>query len=350
LKLAEFDYELPAELIAQRPLPARDASRLLHLEPDGSTHHLGFEDLSGILQPDDLLVLNDTKVFPARLVGARATGGAVELLLLEKLDDGSWRVLGKPARKLRPASVLTFGGGLLEAEVVEQSPLRVRFAHAGEWDDIVDSLGKTPLPPYIEPMDDESQARLRYQTVYARARGSVAAPTAGLHFTEAVLDALSRRGVRVANLTLHVGHATFAPVRSETISEHSMGIERFEVPPATVEAIRQSRRVVAVGTTTVRALESAARLDFAAGWHESDLFITPGFEFRVVGGLVTNFHLPKSTLLMLVSALGGVDAVRAAYREAVKQKYRFYSFGDAMLVYPGRHGAPNPPALSNLPV
>ncbi len=339
MKLAEFDYELPAELIAQKPLSARDASRLLHLEPDGSMHHLGFDALSKLLQPDDLLILNDTKVFPARLVGARSTGGSVELLLLEKLEDDTWSVLGKPARKLRPGTELTFGDGRLGAEVVTRAPLSVRFHHEGEWDDIVDSLGRTPLPPYIEPMSDEAEARLRYQTVYARDRGSVAAPTAGLHFTEAMFTALESRRIRVAKITLHVGHATFAPVRSDEISEHRMGIERFEVPPATVEAMRQSRSVIAVGTTTVRALESAARLDFAPGWHESDLFITPGFEFRVVGGLVTNFHLPKSTLLMLVSALGGVDQVRAAYLEAVEQEYRFYSFGDAMLIYPARHGA-----------
>lgn len=339
LKLAEFDYELPAELIAQKPLSSRDASRLLHLDPDGSIHHLGFDALARVLQPNDLLVLNDTKVFPARLVGNRETGGAVELLLLEPLDDDRWHVLGKPARKLRPGSVVTFGEGRLVAEVLELQPLTVRFAYEGAWNDLIDRLGRTPLPPYIEPMDDESEARRRYQTVYARERGSVAAPTAGLHFTDAVFGALEGRGVRVAKITLHVGHATFAPVRAELISDHRMGVERFEVPPVTVDAIRQSRRVIAVGTTTVRALESAARLDFAPGWHESDLFITPGFEFRLVGGLVTNFHLPKSTLLMLVSALGGLGAVRAAYLEAVKQRYRFYSFGDAMLLYPARHGA-----------
>lgn len=339
MKLSEFDYELPEELVAQEPLPNREASRLLHLEPDGSIHHRRFEAVVDLLQPGDVLVLNDTRVFPARLVGVRETGGSVELLLLEKRDDETWHVLGKPARKLRRGSVLTFGEGQLEAHVVGETPLTVRFDFEGDWDELLDRLGRTPLPPYIRPMADEVRARERYQTVYARHRGSVAAPTAGLHFTDTVLDRLNRRGVRIAKLTLHVGYATFAPVRYEDLSEHRMGIERFELPRETVDAIRQSRSVVAVGTTTVRALESAARVDFAPGWHETDLFITPGFEFRVVGGLVTNFHLPRSTLLMLVSALGGVDEVRAAYREAVRERYRFYSFGDAMLLYPARYGA-----------
>ena len=332
MKLSEFDYELPGELIAQEPLSVRDQSRLLHLGLDGAVHHRRFDALPDLLEPGDLLVLNDTKVFPARLLGNRATGGAVELLLLEDLGDDTWRVLGKPARKLRLGAELTFSEGKLKGEVVDQKTLSVRFDYDGDWDEVVDTLGRTPLPPYIRPTEDELETRERYQTVYAKTRGSIAAPTAGLHFTDAIFDALRRRGVGVATITLHVGYATFEPVRTEDVSEHRMGIERFEVPRETVERIRSSRRVFAVGTTTVRALESAARIDFAPGWHASELFITPGFEFCVVGGLVTNFHLPKTTLLMLVAALGGVENVRAAYREAVEQKYRFYSFGDAMLI------------------
>ena len=336
MKLSAFDYELPGELIAQEPLSVRDQSRLLCIGKGGglagATHHRCFDALPDLLEPGDLLVLNDTKVFPARLLGNRATGGAVELLLLENLDDDTWRVLGKPTKKLRVGAELTFGEGKLKGEVVDQKTLSVRFDYDGDWDEVVDTLGRTPLPPYIRPTDDELETRERYQTVYAATRGSIAAPTAGLHFTDAVFDALKRRGVGVATITLHVGYATFEPVRTEEVSEHRMGIERFEVPRETLERIRSSRTVVAVGTTTVRALESAARLDFAPGWHASDLFIIPGFDFRVVGGLVTNFHLPKSTLLMLVSALGGVENVRAAYREAVEQKYRFYGYGDAMLI------------------
>ena len=336
MKLSAFDYELPGELIAQEPLSVRDQSRLLCIGKGGglarAIHHRRFDALPDLLEPGDLLVLNDTKVFPARLLGNRATGGAVELLLLENLDDDTWRVLGKPTKKLRVGAELTFGEGKLKGEVVDQKTLSVRFDYDGDWDEVVDTLGRTPLPPYIRPTDDELETRERYQTVYATTRGSIAAPTAGLHFTDALFDALKRCGVGVATITLHVGYATFEPVRTEEVSEHRMGIERFEVPRETLERIRSSRTVVAVGTTTVRALESAARLDFAPGWHASDLFIIPGFDFRVVGSLVTNFHLPKSTLLMLVSALGGVENVRAAYREAVEQKYRFYSYGDAMLI------------------
>jgi S-adenosylmethionine:tRNA ribosyltransferase-isomerase len=334
LKLSQFDYELSQELIAQEPLRARDQSRLLHLGPGGTIAHRRFDALPELLEPGDLLVVNETKVFPARLLGTRPTGGAVELLLLENLGDDTWTVLGKPAKKLRVGTRLSFGDGALEGEVIDRERLTVRFDYAGDWDTVVDALGRTPLPPYIRPRDDEHTTRERYQTVYAKTRGSIAAPTAGLHFTDAIFDALAGRGVDIATITLHVGYATFEPVRTDDVSHHRMGVEHFEVPSETVERIRSSQRVVAVGTTTVRALESAAERDFAPGWHASELFITPGFEFRVVGGLVTNFHLPKSTLLMLVCALGGTDNVLAAYREAVERKYRFYSFGDAMLVYP----------------
>ena len=334
MKLSEFDYEL----IAQEPLPERDGSRLLHMLPEGSLEHLRFDALPNLLEPGDVLVVNDTKVFPARLTGARASGGSVELLLLEDFGEARWRVLAKPARKLRVGAQLNFGEGRLVAEVVdtEPDPLVVRFEHDGAFADVVDALGTTPLPPYIRSSESERATRGRYQTVYATDRGSIAAPTAGLHFTEDILKRLVERDINVARLTLHVGYATFEPIRTDIVEEHAMGVERFHVPRETAELVRSGRTIVAVGTTTVRALESAARIDFSPGWHETDLFITPGFEFRVVGGLVTNFHLPKSSLLLLVSALGGTDRVRAAYREAVKERYRFYSYGDCMLLPPAR--------------
>lgn len=333
MNLSEFDFELPEKLIAQQPLTLRDQSRLLHLAPSGAIAHRRFVDIAELVQPGDVVVVNETKVFPARLIGHRESGGAVELLLVDELGDDRWRVLGKPAKKLRAGTRLSFGEGALTGEVLDRETLTVRFSYDGDWDAVVDTLGRTPLPPYIHSEAGEAATRARYQTVYAKARGSIAAPTAGLHFTEDVFEALKARGIDVATVTLHVGYATFAPVRTDDIDEHRMGVEQFEVPPITAERVRAGGRVVAVGTTTVRALESAALLDFAPGWHSSELFIRPGFEFRVVDALVTNFHLPRSTLLMLVSALGGVEHVRAAYREAVEQSYRFYSYGDAMLLY-----------------
>jgi S-adenosylmethionine:tRNA ribosyltransferase-isomerase len=343
-RLSDFEYELPQELIAQAPAAERDRSRLLHLSPDGSVRHHTFRDLPGLLQPGDLLVLNDTRVFPARLEGVRAGGGRSELLLLERLDSDRWRVLGRPARKLRKGARLSFGGGRLEAEVleVEEDGKRiVGFRFEGDWDALLEELGTTPLPPYIAYIasyEEERTTRLRYQTIYARPSGSIAAPTAGLHFTEAMFEALRNRGVDVAFVTLHVGHATFQPIRVEEIEAHRMGVERYLVPEETKEKIRATRAagrlVVAVGTTSVRALESAALASFPPGWQETELFITPGFEFRVVSGLLTNFHLPKSSLLILVSALAGRERLLEAYRVAVKERYRFYSFGDAMLLYP----------------
>ena len=339
MKLDEFDFELPVELIAQEPLANRAASRLLHLPPGEGVEHTGFDRLPELLEPGDILVVNDTKVFPGRLVGTRASGGRVELLLLSDLGAGRWRVLAKPARKLREGSELSFGGDRLHARVVRTEPVEVQFdlGESGEsMEAVLDDLGTTPLPPYIDPAADETQTRERYQTVYARERGSIAAPTAGLHFTDTMMDRLAARGVTIAPLTLHVGYATFEPIRSERVEDHEMGIERFYVPSSTAELVQSGRPVVAVGTTSVRALESAARLDFAPGWHETALFITPGFDFEVVRALLTNFHLPKSSLLLLVSALGGVERLRAAYREAVQERYRFYSYGDSMLLSPAR--------------
>ncbi len=338
-RLSDFDYDLPQDLIAQTPAAERDLSRLLNLHPDGTRSHHIFRNLPGLLEPGDLLVLNDTRVFPARLEGTRAGGGRCELLLLDRLDSTRWRVLAKPARRVRAGARLSFGGGKLEAEVdslEEEGKRIVAFRFEGDWDALLEELGTTPLPPYITSADEEAATRRRYQTVYAHPTGSVAAPTAGLHFTEAMFEALRDRGVEVAFLTLHVGHATFQPIREEEIERHRMGVERYLVPEETKEKIRRAKRVLAVGTTTVRALESAALAGFPSGFQETDLFITPGFEFRVVQGLLTNFHLPKSSLLILVSAFAGRERVLDAYREAVKERYRFYSFGDAMLVFPAR--------------
>jgi S-adenosylmethionine:tRNA ribosyltransferase-isomerase len=334
-RLSDFDYELPRELIAQTPAAERDLSRLLHLRSDGALGHHVFRDLPELLEPEDLLVLNDTRVFPARLEGVRAGGGRCELLLLERLGSRRWRVLAKPARKFRAGDHLSFGKGRLQAEVLsvdDEGKRTVEFRFEGDWDALLEELGITPLPPYIESTEDEIVARQRYQTVYARPRGSIAAPTAGLHFTEAMFEALGKRGLEIAFLTLHVGYATFQPIREEEIEAHRMGVERYLVPKQTREKIRAGRRIVAVGTTTVRALESAALAGFPSGWQETDLFITPGFEFRAVSLLLTNFHLPRSSLLILVSAFGGRERVLEAYREAVRKRYRFYSFGDAMLV------------------
>ncbi len=336
-RLSDFDYELPAELIAQTPVFERDLSRLLHVGPDGTLRHHVFRDLPALLEPGDLLVLNDTRVFPARLEGVRDGGGRSELLLLERLDSDRWRVLAKPARKIRAGDRLSFADGRLEAEVLsveEEGKRVVQFRFKGDWDALLEELGTTPLPPYIGSAGGERTTRLRYQTIYARPSGSIAAPTAGLHFTERMFEALRDRGVDLAFVTLHVGHATFQPIREEEIETHRMGLERYIVSEETREKIRTGRRVIAVGTTTVRALESAALAGFRPGWQETDLFISPGFEFGVVSGLLTNFHLPRSSLLILVSAFGGRERVLEAYREAVKERYRFYSFGDAMLLYP----------------
>ena len=345
-RLSEFVYELPPELIAQEPLAARDGSRLLHLSPDGHIEHRAFRELPEILSPGDLLILNDTKVFPARLLGCRESGGAAELFLLEPVGQVEWRVLAKPAKKLETGARVVFGDGRLEASVIaqEQDGRRiVRFDFEGVFDELLDVLGTTPLPPYIAARVDEEATRERYQTVYARHRGSVAAPTAGMHFTDEVLERLAASGVGTCSVTLHVGYATFEPIRAERIKEQRMGVERFEVPREIVERIGATQssggKVVAVGTTTVRALESAARGGLPEGWSETDLFIKPGFHFRVVDALLTNFHLPKSTLLLLVAALGGEENVRHAYLEAVERRYRFYSFGDAMLVYPALCGS-----------
>lgn len=336
LRTEDFDYELPEELIAQRPVTPRDASRLLVADKrTGRLQHKTFRDLPEFLAPGDVLVRNDTRVIPARLLGVKApTGGRVELLLVRRLSRDTWEALVRPGRRVAPGAVLSFGDGLLTAQVLERTEgggRIVRFRPVGPLDEALQQAGQVPLPPYIhEDLEDPE----RYQTVYAREAGSSAAPTAGLHFTQRVLDELKRRGVHIADVTLHVGPGTFRPVKAEYVDEHDMHAEYYHIPEAAAvavqEAKREGRRVIAVGTTTARALESWAATGETAGW--TDLFIYPGYRWRVVDGLLTNFHLPRSSLLMLVSALLGRERTLAAYREAVKERYRFFSFGDAMLI------------------
>lgn len=356
-RLSDYDFELPEAQIAQQPLGARDASRLMHVRRStGTWEHRRFTDLAELLHPGDLLVLNDARVIPARLMGAKAgTGGRVELLvvrpaastltsaaLAQAPEASDWICLGQASKGLKPGARVNFPGGLV-AEVLEGlggGEYRVRF-HASpgaSFQDLLEQAGQLPLPPYITREPDAADAE-RYQTVYARASGSVAAPTAGLHFTEATFKSLEARGVRLAMVTLDVGPGTFLPVREEELERHKMHPERYGVPEATAAAVNaakaEGRRVVAVGTTVVRTLESATDPRtglLRAGMGDTVLFIRPGFAFRQVDVLLTNFHLPRSTLLMLVSALLGRERTLAAYREAVRAGYRFFSYGDAMLV------------------
>jgi S-adenosylmethionine:tRNA ribosyltransferase-isomerase len=332
----DFDYELPASSIAQEAAP-RGESRLLAIDLPGPERHARVGDLPRLLRPGDLLVLNDTRVIPARLFGRRApSGGNLELLLIEPLGDREWDALVKPGRRARPGTVIELDG--LTAEVVdkrEDGRHRLRFSEPVE--PHLDRLGHIPLPPYIH-RPDTAEDRERYQTVYAANPGAVAAPTAGLHFTAALLEEIAAAGVEIARVTLHVGIGTFRPVAVEWIEEHRMDRERYEIGEEAAAAIRRAReragRVVAVGTTVVRTLESAALAgggQVLPGSGATELFITPGFHFQVVDALLTNFHLPRSTLLMLVSALAGRERVLAAYEEAVREGYRFYSYGDAML-------------------
>ena len=351
MRISQFDYELPEELIAQHPLERRDASRMLVIKrSEGSWRDDAFSEFPSELRAGDTLVLNNTRVFPARLVGRREpTGGRVELLLVRRREDvgvNVWEALTRPARRLDAGARLEFGGGRLRAEVLsttdDGAARVVRFEADGDFDALIEEFGQMPLPPYIRREGDDlvsrAEDRERYQTVYAASRGAIAAPTAGLHFTPRVFDGLRARGVRVAEVTLHVGYGTFAPVRAEDLCEHSVAPESFEIGEGAEEEINQTRerggRVVAVGTTTVRALESVAdeRGRVRAGRGETALTITPGHEFRAVGALLTNFHLPRSSLLVLVSAFAGRGLVLAAYRHAVAARYRFYSYGDCMLI------------------
>ena len=339
MKKSDFYFDLPEELIAQTPLERRDGSRLLHLDKmSGSIEHRHFYDLPEYLKEGDCLVLNDSRVLPARLIGSRSTGGSVELVLLRDLGEGRWECLSRPGRKTKPGTAISFGDGELTAvveDVVEGGNRIVKFDYEGIFLEVLDRLGKMPLPPYIK---EELQDSERYQTVYSREPGSAAAPTAGLHFTKELLGEIAAKGVRVCYLTLHVGLGTFRPVKEDDIEEHEMHSEFCIVPEETAKTVNETRknggRVIAVGTTSCRTLESFTTdegiLEARSGW--TNIFIYPGYRFKCVDGLVTNFHLPESKLIMLVSALAGRGQIMNAYRVAVQERYRFFSFGDAMLI------------------
>ncbi len=328
MKTADFDFVLPKERIAQSPAEPRDASRLMVLHrAEKRWEHRTFRDLDGYLRVGDLLVLNDTKVVPARITLWRETGGRVDALLVRRVGDRRWEALLDTPRKLAV-------GDRLKVEDHHWSRIDGK-TEDGKWILLFDAepdlnrLGRAPLPPYIR-REAEAADLSRYQTVYAAREGAIAAPTAGLHFTKEHLDRLAQAGIAIASVTLHVGIGTFKPVKAEDVRDHVMDPEWYDIPPATLEALPRAKRVVAVGTTACRTLEAHARTKAASGW--TDLFITPGFDFRAVGALLTNFHVPKSTLLMLVSALAGRDLILSAYAEAVKERYRFFSYGDAMLI------------------
>jgi S-adenosylmethionine:tRNA ribosyltransferase-isomerase len=338
MRTEEFDYPLPETQIAQSPVEPRDASRLLRLDrKTGAVSHHRFRDLPDLLAPGDLLVRNDTRVLPARLIGVKPTGGRAEALLLRDLGGDRWEAMVFPGRRLDVGARLLFGDGALEAEVIARDPsgtrmLQLRARVVEDVPALLHQLGEVPLPPYIHaPLAD----RERYQTVYSRLEGSAAAPTAGLHFTPETFARLEARGVEIATVTLHVGIATFRPVKTEEIEQHEMHEEWYEIPEATAAAIAAATgRVVALGTTTARALESAAegRRQVRPGAGRTRLYIRPGYEFRVVEALLTNFHTPRSSLLILIAALAGLEPVKAAYRQALVAGYRFLSFGDAMLI------------------
>lgn len=335
MRVADFDFDLPPELIAQLPPAVRGGSRLLHVGASGTLHDRWFSDLPTLLRPDDLLVMNDTRVIKARLFGAKDSGGKVELLVERVSGEFEALAFIRASHAPKPGSRIHLSEGITIDVLARQDDLtQLRFPRPVL--DVLDQFGRLPLPPYIEhtpTADDEA----RYQTVYANEPGAVAAPTAGLHFDDAMLAMLQAQGIRTARVTLHVGAGTFQPVRVDDIAEHTMHSERYTIPQATVDAILETRargdRVVAVGTTSLRALEAAAQHGaLHAGSGETDIFITPGYAFKVVDALITNFHLPKSTLLMLVSAFAGVDTIRAAYAHAIAERYRFFSYGDAMFL------------------
>ena len=339
MKTHDFWYDLPEELIAQTPLLQRDSSRLLVLDKmTGALEHKHFYDVLDYLNPGDCLVLNDSRVLPARLLGHRPTGGAVEVLLLRDLGDKRWECLCKPGRKMQIGSEVVFGNGELTATVVEiqdDGNRIVEFHYEGIFLEVLERLGKMPLPPYIKA---ELQDRERYQTVYSREVGSAAAPTAGLHFTDELLKKIREKGIKTAFVTLHVGLGTFRPVKAEEISEHHMHSELCMISAETADVLNRTKkaggRIICVGTTSCRTLESLVNADgtFKAKSKWTEIFIFPGYEFKAMQGLITNFHLPESTLVMLVSAFAGRENVLHAYEEAVKERYRFFSFGDAMLL------------------
>lgn len=340
MKTSDFDYFLPEELIAQTPIEPRDHSRLLVYDrADHSVQHLHFYDLPRFLIPGDVMVVNDTRVIPARLLGEKEeTHVPVEILLLKRLEKDLWEALVRPGRRLAPGTWCSFGDGLLRAEIVDRAPegaRLVRFHYQGVFEEILDRLGQMPLPPYIH---ERLQDRERYQTVYAREEGSAAAPTAGLHFTPELLEQIREKGVEIVPVLLHVGLGTFRPVKEEDVSQHQMHVEHYEVTPEAAEKINRARaeghRCVCIGTTSVRTLETASTEDGLVHAQNGDtgIFIMPGYHFKATDALVTNFHLPQSTLLMLISALMGREEALRVYRIAVEEKYRFFSFGDAMLI------------------
>lgn len=339
MKKSDFSFILPEELIAQTPLEKRDSSRLMRLDRQtGEIEHRTFHDICDYLNPGDCLVMNDSRVLPARLMGVRQTGGAIEVLLLRDLGGGNWECLTRPGKKARPGTELSFGGGELTAtvkQIVEGGNRIIEFHHEGIFLEILERLGRMPLPPYIKAELEDAE---RYQTVYSREIGSAAAPTAGLHFTRELLDKIAEKGVKLCYVTLHVGLGTFRPVKEEDIESHDMHSEFCMIPEETARTVTQTKldggRVIAVGTTSCRTLESFAHedgsLESTSGW--TNIFIYPGYRFKCIDGLITNFHLPESTLIMLVSAFAGRENVLNAYNVAIKGKYRFFSFGDAMFI------------------
>ena len=339
MKKSDFSFDLPEELIAQTPMEQRDASRLLCLDKQtGAVEHRHFYDLPELLREGDCLVLNNSRVLPARLIGIRPTGGAVELVLLRDLGGNRWECLSRPGRKTKPGQRILFGDGELQAvveETVSGGNRIVRFEYEGIFLEVLERLGRMPLPPYIR---QELKDPERYQTVYSKELGSAAAPTAGLHFTNELLETVRNQGVMTEFVTLHVGLGTFRPVKEEEIEDHEMHSEYCIIPPETAEAVNRARknggRIIAVGTTSCRTLESFAKedgtLEASSGW--TNIFIYPGYRFKCIDALITNFHLPESTLIMLVSALAGRENILNAYRIAVSEKYRFFSFGDAMMI------------------
>ncbi|MBU1355658.1 MAG: tRNA preQ1(34) S-adenosylmethionine ribosyltransferase-isomerase QueA [Candidatus Edwardsbacteria bacterium] len=338
MKLSEFDYKLPEELIAKNPTEKRDASRLMVLHrDDGRIEHRRFIDIVDYLDPSDILVVNNTKVIPARLIGhKKGTGGEVEILLLRQEAEDLWNCLVRPGRRLMPGAKVEFNDGLMEAEIMEYRPggqRLVKFSHQGEFYQTLEKVGQVPLPPYIDRNPHEAD-RDRYQTIYAKESGAVAAPTAGLHFTPELMEKIRNKGVEVLEILLHVGWGTFKGVEAADIREHKMDAEFYNISQEVADKLKngktRNRRIIAVGTTTSRALESFGQSGKLSDWTE--IFIYPPYEFKMVDALVTNFHLPKSTLIMLISALAGRENVMKAYQKAIKERYRFYSYGDAMMI------------------
>jgi len=339
MKVSEFDFHLPEELIAQEPITPRDMSRLLVLNiEEQRIDHKRFYQLTEVLQEGDLLILNQTKVMPARLMGVKDTGANIELVLLKRTKGDYWECMVRPGKKLQSGAKVFFGDGELQGEIIDHTDSGgriVHFTYQGIFEEVLDRLGEMPLPPYIQK---ELKDKDRYQTVYAKEQGSAAAPTAGLHFTEELFEKLKNKGINTAFLTLHIGLGTFRPVKSENVEDHTMHSEYYSISKETAQLINQTKemgkRVIAVGTTCIRTLETVGDVNGlvqeSSGW--TDIFIYPGYKFKVVDAVITNFHLPKSSLIMLISAFAGTDFVKEAYRVAVEEKYRFYSFGDAMLI------------------